>query len=249
MNASKKEKALVVALTLSIAAFVVALGSLAYGYTTIKTFRSETLFNTKVSKGIEAYIADQQAKQNQPPEAAKEVTEVSVDNDPMMGDKDAPVTVIEFSDYQCPFCGKFYSNVMPSLIEKYVKTGKVRFVYRDFPLSFHPLAQPAANATECAREQGGDEMYFKFHDQVFTNQPSLSLENLKKWGKDLGLDTAKFNACIDENRYAKEIEKDAADGQAAGVSGTPATFVNGRLVSGAVPFSVFEKAIEEELAK
>ena len=131
-------------------------------------------------------------------------------------------------------------------MKEYVETGKAKFVFRDYPLEFHPEAQKAAEASECAHEQG---KFWEYHDKIFENQQSLSVANEKQWAKDLGLDSAKFDNCLDSGKYAEEVKKDAAEGSAAGVSGTPGFFVNNQIISGAVPFEVFKQAIEAELAK
>jgi len=176
---------------------------------------------------------------------AAPIVDVSADDDAMKGDENAPVTIIEFSDFQCPFCARFYTDTLPELDEKYIKTGKVKLVYRDFPLeNIHPNARPAAEAAECAHEQG---KYYQFHDKLFENQQDLSVENYKKWAAELKLKTTQFNNCVDSKKYADEVTKDLADGSEAGVTGTPAFFVNGRFISGAQPFSVFEGLIEEAL--
>lgn len=167
------------------------------------------------------------------------------DDDPALGDPNAPVTMVEFADFQCPFCGRMFSDTLPQIKEKYVKTGKVKFVYRDFPLSsIHPFAQKAAEAGECADDQG---KFWQLHDIIYTRQQQLSHENLKKWAEEVGLNTAQFSQCLDSGKYADEVVKDLQDGQNAGVTGTPATFVNGRLVSGALPYAQFEVVIEEAL--
>jgi protein-disulfide isomerase len=171
--------------------------------------------------------------------------EVSIDDDYVKGDPDAPITIVEFSDFECPFCGKFYSQTLPSIQQKYIDTGKVKFVYRDFPLDFHKSAQKAAEAAQCAGDQG---KYWEFHDKIFENQPSLNLENLKQWAVDLGLNTNEFNQCLDSGKHYEEVQKDMKDGADAGVRGTPAFFINGVFLSGAQPFSAFEKIIEEELS-
>lgn len=172
---------------------------------------------------------------------------VSVDDDPMLGDPSAPVTIIEFGDFQCPFCARLFQETLPQLKEQYVKTGKVRFVYRDFPLSsIHNLAQSSAEAAECADEQG---KFWPYHDILYGRQDALSVDNFKRWAAELGLNTQEFNVCLDSGRYSAEVEKDYNDGIAAGVTGTPGTFINGRLVRGAVPFDDFKAIIEEELAK
>jgi len=172
--------------------------------------------------------------------------DVSVDDDAVKGDLDAPVTIIEFSDYECPFCGRHYRDTLPQIISEYVDTGKVKLIFRDFPLGFHSKAQKAGEAAECAGEQG---KYWEMHDKLFDNQDALSVDDLKAYAKELKLNTAKFDACLDNGDMEDEVKQDLADGQAAGVSGTPASFINGRFVSGAQPFSAFKKIIDEELAK
>ena len=177
--------------------------------------------------------------------APAKVMDVSVDDDPALGNADAPVTMVEFSDYQCPFCGKFFTETEGQLRKDYVETGKVKLVYRDFPLEFHPEAEPAALAADCANEQG---KFWEYHDLLFTNQAELSDTNYKKWAADLGLDTAKFNKCYKNLKYLDEVKKDMADGQKYGVSGTPAFFINGKMISGAQPYTVFQQEIEAALA-
>ncbi len=175
-----------------------------------------------------------------------EKIEVSADDDAFLGKEDAPITIVEFSDFQCPFCSRFDEDTLPELKEKYIDTGKVKFVYRDYPLEFHQYAQKAAEASECADEQG---KYWEYHDILFKNQDKLTVDDLKKYTAELKLDTTKFNECLDSSKYKEEVEKDFNDGQSYGVSGTPAFFVNGILISGAQPFSAFEEIIEQELNK
>jgi len=178
--------------------------------------------------------------------------DVSVDDDPSIGPADAPITIIEFSDFQCPFCNR----VQPTIKQILTTYGnKVRLVYRDFPLSFHQNAQKAAEASECVHEQdtanndANYTLFWKYHDILFQNQDSLDTDNLKQYAIDIGLDSTTFNACLDSGKYRSEVQKDTADGSNAGVSGTPAFFVNGQLVSGAQPFSAFKTIIDAELAK
>ncbi|MFH1134169.1 MAG: thioredoxin domain-containing protein [Nanoarchaeota archaeon] len=166
------------------------------------------------------------------------------DDDAVHGSADAPVTMIEFSEYQCPYCARFVQQTLPQIEEKYIKTGKVKHIFRDFPLGFHQNAQKAAEAAECAGEQG---KYYEMHDKLFANQADLGVDNYKKWAQELGLNTGDFNTCLDSGRMAAEIQKDMADGQAAGVRGTPAFLINGQLVSGAQPFASFETVIEAKL--
>ncbi len=170
---------------------------------------------------------------------------VSADDDPVLGKSNAPVTIVEFSDFECPFCGRHFSQTHPDIVKNYIDTGKVKLVYRDFPLSFHPNAEKAAEAAECANEQG---KFWEMHDKLFSNQQSLSVANYKQWAKDLKLDSAKFDSCLDSGKYASEIAKDEADGTKYGVSGTPSFFIDGQLLVGAQPYSAFQQAIDAALA-
>jgi protein-disulfide isomerase len=181
------------------------------------------------------------AKATQP---QQQITEAGIDDDHIFGDENAPVTIIEFSDYECPFCGRFYQQTLPQIKSNYIETGKVRLVYRDFPLSFHPNAQKAAEAAECAGEQG---KYFEMHDRLFEKGVSGGVDSFKQYAAELGLNADTFNVCLDSGQMASEVQKDFADGQAAGVTGTPGFFINGKLVEGAQPFEVFAQIIEKEL--
>ena len=186
-------------------------------------------------------------------DVAGDIKAVSTDDDAYLGDKDAPVVIVEFSDFQCPFCRSFWRDTLPLIKSEYIDTGKVRFVYRDFPLDMHPGAMPAAQATECAEEQG---KFWEMHDKIFIEQDKqgggtvqFGADDIKKWAAGIGLNISALNSCLDSQKYAEEVKKDQNDGQTAGVSGTPAFFINGRLVVGAQPFSVFKTIIDEELAK
>ena len=159
-----------------------------------------------------------------------------LDDDAVKGDEDAPVTIIEWSDFECPFCARFYRDTLPLIEEEYIKTGKVKLVFRDFPLSFHQNAQKAAEAAECAGEQG---KFWEMHDLLFEQGVEGGTVGFKQYAKQLGLNTAKFNECLDSGAMASEVRKDTADGAAAGIQGTPGFLINGKLVSGAQPFSSF----------
>lgn len=169
-----------------------------------------------------------------------------VDDDTIKGDSDAPVTIVEWSDFECPYCTRFYTQTFGQIDEQYIKTGKVKMVFRDFPLSFHTNAQKAAEAAECAGEQG---KFWEMHNALFDNGVSGGVSSFKQFAEDLGLNTADFNDCLDSNDMASEVAKDMQDGQAAGIRGTPGFVINGKLVSGAQPFSVFQQIIEAELQK
>lgn len=170
---------------------------------------------------------------------------------PMKGDVNAPVTVIEFSDFQCPYCEKAYSDAVKGIEENYVKSGKVKFYYMNFPLSFHPEAMPAANAALCFEKVkgGSDVEFYKYHDKLFENQGSLSDANYKKWARELGANGAQFDACQSAMEFEDKINAEMAYGSQLGVTGTPGFFVNGVFLEGAYPYAQFETLIEEELAK
>ena len=168
-----------------------------------------------------------------------------MDDDAVSGKADAPVTIVEFSDYECPFCEKFYSQTLPQIEAKYIETGKVNLVFRDFPLGFHQNAQKAAEAAECAGAQG---KYFEMHNKLFDSGVKGGLSSYKQMASEMGLNTAEFNACLDSGEMANEVKKDMAAGSQLGVSGTPAFFINGKLLVGAQPFPIFEQAIEQALA-
>lgn len=169
---------------------------------------------------------------------------VSADDDPVKGSSDAPVTMIEFSDYECPFCARYYLQTFPQIDENYIQTGKIKLIFRDYPLGFHQYAKPAAEAAECANEQG---KFWEYHDKLFQNQESLDNPSLKQYAVDLGLDATAFNECLDSEIMASEVEKDFQDGVSYGIKGTPTFFINGIKVVGAQPYEVFEQIIEQEL--
>lgn len=165
-------------------------------------------------------------------------------DDAALGDAKAPVTLVEFSDFQCPFC----QRVMPTLKRiKETYGDRVRIVWKDFPLTaIHPQAFKAAEAGQCAREQG---KFWEYHDRLFANQQALEPEMLKKYAADTGLDAAKFNACFDTAKYGDRVQEQMGIGARLGVGSTPTVFVNGRLVSGAQPYEVFVGIIDEELSR
>lgn len=168
---------------------------------------------------------------------------VSTDGDPSIGPVDAPVTVVEFSDYQCPYCQAWYQQTFDQLMANY--PDKIRFVYRDLPLPGHPESLPAAEAANCAGEQGA---YWKFHNALFSGQYQLGRAAYEQYAVDLGLDTAAFTACLDDHHTQAEVKADAADATRLGLTGTPSFVINGRILIGAVPFDQFKAIIDEELA-
>jgi len=148
---------------------------------------------------------------------------INLGNSPVKGKADAPVTLLEYSDYQCPFCARVFNDVLPTLQEEYIDSGKMKFVMREYPLSnLHKDATNAAIAAECAGVQG---KYWSMHDLLYANQKELGVDNLKTFAADIGLDTAKFNACLDGKETEKEVRADMASGAKLGVRGTPGFFL------------------------
>ena len=168
----------------------------------------------------------------------------------VLGEQNAPVTVVEYGDFQCPFCGKFFKDTEPALRDKYIKTGKIKFIYRDFAF----LGQEsfwAAAAARCAGEQG---KYWEYHDYLYgnqrgENQGAFSKNNLKSFAASLSLEKEKFNSCLDSDRYLEEIQKETKAGGEAGVTGTPTNFINGTPYVGALPTATFTQIIDDELNK
>lgn len=194
------------------------------------------------------------------------IIRAQIDDDAMIGDENAPVTIIEFSDYQCPYCRKHWTETYSLIKSQYIDIGKVRLVFRDLPLTgLHPMAMSSAIAAECVREKGGDEAYFEYHDKLFSEQNILdsgdpqgsvtrtvtyTTENLKTWAKEVGYD---ISSCLDSGKFASEVQKDISDATSSGFQGTPGFVVmktgdsQGIALRGAYPFSSFQQAIESLL--
>lgn len=147
---------------------------------------------------------------------------VAFDDDPVKGDPDAPVTIVEFSDYQCPFCRKFHNEVLPRIEEEYISAGKVRYIFRDFPLRFHEKAIPAAVAANCAGEQG---KYWVMNDFLFNNPSRLDKDSTLASTRELGIDEDKFRECINNEEQVEEVKSDLEMGRKYGVRGTPSFFI------------------------
>ena len=169
---------------------------------------------------------------------------------PVLGDNKAKVTVVEFADFQCPFCEQWFSNVEASLIKDYVNTGKVKFAFRNYAF----LGQEstwAAEASYCANEQG---KFWDYHDYLYKHQGqensgAFSKANLEQFAADMGLNTSQFNQCLESDKYASQVASEVKEGQTAGVNGTPTSFVDGQSVVGAQPYATFKTLIDQELAK
>ncbi len=198
-------------------------------------------------------LQKQLAQRQAPPDPAAPVT-MSVGDGPALGSADAPITIVEFSDYQCPFCKRHFANTLSALQAGYIDTGKVRYVFRDFPLdSIHPYARKAAEAARCAGDQG---KFWDMHDMMFANQGALMQDNLKRFARDMKLEGDAFDACLDGGKYAKTVEADVAAGSAAGVTGTPKFFIGKAksdgmmaavVIKGAQPVAAFSQVIDRLL--
>lgn len=177
--------------------------------------------------------------------------DIDVNHAPVRGDKNARLVLVEFSDYQCPFCGRFEHSVMPQLERDYVDTGKMKVIFMNFPLPMHSHAKAAAAAAECAGDQG---KYWEMHDKLFANQRALSNADLDKYAQDLGLDSKEFRSCLSSGRHDQLIERDMAEGVQAGINGTP-SFLLGyvepgdkvkalKKIIGVQPYASYKAAID-----
>ena len=193
---------------------------------------------------LSGYVAWGREPKSSPDAQAVQRYDVPVDDDPILGPKKAEITLIEFSDYECPYCQKWHNEVFERLMDEF--PGKIRFVYRDFPLSsIHPNAEPAAEAANCAFEQG---KFWEFHDKLFGGELGLGASAYMQYAQELGLDMNKFEECFDSARYQQEVRADLEWATNLGVRSTPTFFLNGIPIVGAQPFEVFKQVVEKELA-
>jgi len=168
----------------------------------------------------------------------------------MLGDKNAPITIVEYTDYQCPFCQRFHLSAYPEIKKQYIDTGKVRFFSKDLPLDFHPNAMRAAQAARCAAEQG---KFWEIRDTMGANPDKLDMGHIMGFAADLKLDTQKFQECVNSDRYKEKVQADVAEAMRVGANGTPAFVVgkstgngvDGELVVGAMPFAMFDEKIKQ----
>ncbi len=213
---------------------------------------SEEDLDDAISK-LELKLLQNQLPTKQPTAPVK----ISIDDDPIIGNLDAPITIVEFSDFQCPFCARFHTQTLPLLLEEYIEQGKVKLVFRDFPIqSIHPNALPASVAAECANEQG---KFREMHDILFEKQTQwnkLDTDNalslFSQYATDMKLDQEKFDSCLTSGKFIPEIKKDLDDGRDYGVTGTPGFFVGNDNIGyvelkGAQPFESFKKIIDAQL--
>jgi protein-disulfide isomerase len=171
-------------------------------------------------------------------------TEISFAGEPFRGSEKAPVTIVKFEDFQCPFCKQIQPTVN-ALLSRY--DGKVRLVHKDLPLeSLHPQARQAAEAARCAHEQG---KFWEYHDKLYANAPKASADDLKSYAKDVGLNADSFDRCFASGKYKEVVQRDLNEGAQLGLTGTPTFFINGREISGNQPSEAFETIIDEELAR
>ena len=213
---------------------------------------SEKELNDAIAK-LELKILQNQlpTKQQSPP------LKISEDNDPIIGNMDAEITIIEFSDFQCPFCARFHVQTLPTIMDEYINKGTVKLVFRDFPIqSIHPNALPASVAAECANEQ---KKFKEMHDVLFEKQNEWSNQNIEsvmntfsQYASDLGLEEKAFDSCLKNGKYIEEIQKDLDDGRTYGISGTPGFFIGNEQIGfielkGAQPFENFKKVIDNQL--
>lgn len=199
---------------------------------------------------IQRLLAGRGARAEQP----QIPTKVGIAGSPMLGEKDAPVTIAEFSDYQCPYCGRFFSSTFSALKTNYIDTGKVRYVFRDFPIEqIHGQARKAHEAAYCAGDQG---KYWEMHDLLFQNQAELKIDMLKRFAEKLRLGPNAFATCLATDKYAGEVDRNLREGTALNVSGTPTFFIgkstsddafDGASLVGAQPIGAFRAAIDDLL--
>jgi len=203
----------------------------------------------KMANALQGLMRGAEAPQPQtqePGPGEKMVEGVTQGTNPVKGkNNNAPVLLVEFSDFQCPYSRTFHQEIFPQIEKEYITTGKIRYAYRDFPFDLHPLAKGAAMACRCAGKQG---KYWQMFDKLMLNT-ALDTESIKKYAQEIGSDTTKLELCLSDQKITGEVDRDLEEGAKLGVRGTPSFFINGRFVVGGYPFDVFKKIIEEELKK
>jgi protein-disulfide isomerase len=218
----------------------------------LKAIKRELSEIKKEIKALKSLVESRPTQKASPP--PKPATgKTGIKDDPFIGSPNAPLVLVEFSDYQCPFCSRFFQNTLPRIKKEYIDTGKVKYVFKDFPLGFHKEAQKAAEAAHCAGEGG---KYWEMHDLIFENQKQMLVPNLIDHAKNLNLNVEDFKRCLQDDRYAQGIKKDMEAGRASGVTGTPSFLlgrvndmgeVEGRVIRGARPYEAFKTEIEAAL--
>ncbi|MFO1430557.1 MAG: DsbA family protein [Candidatus Competibacteraceae bacterium] len=205
---------------------------------------------------IKQFLQAARQQAARPPGAQPIDAIVPIDKAPTKGQADAKLVLVEFSDYQCPFCQRSFQSVLPQVDKDYIQTGKLKYVFQDFPLEeLHKNAFKAAEAAHCAGDQG---KYWEMHDRLFSNQQALAPENLTAYAESLGLNRDSFQQCLDSDKYAAQVREDMSQGQQLGVQGTPTFFLGTatadgkvkavRVLRGALPYPAFKEAIDGLLA-
>jgi len=223
-----------------------------YVTNTNSNYISQEELDESISK-LELKMLQDRLDKNQPMNPVK----ISSDNDPVIGSHDAAITIIEFSDFQCPFCARFHIQTLPIIMDEYINEGKVKLVFRDFPIqSIHPNAVPASVAAECANEQ---EKFKEMHDMLFERQnewnnqeTSGAMELFNQYAREMELKQEQFESCLTSAKYVEEIKKDLNDGRTYGITGTPGFFIGNDEIGfvelkGAQPFESFKKVIDNQL--
>ena len=222
----------------------------------ISNFNSDKISQEELDNAIaklELKILEKQLPTNQPALPLK----ISSENNPVIGNPDAPITIIEFSDFQCPFCAKFHMQTLPTIMDEYINKGTVKLVFRDFPIqSIHPNAVPASIAAECANEQGEFEqmyhMLFEKQKEWSNLETAYAITAFNQYASELQLNEEKFDSCIKNVKYIEEVQKDLNEGRTYGVTGTPGFFIGNEKIGfvelkGAQPFESFKKVINSQL--
>lgn len=215
--------------------------------TNLKEQARRFLVGQDISRQVDLWLAVQKDKHQVEVSLAEPKEprfEVNIDNVAYRGGKDAKVTIVEFSDFECPYCVRVNETLLQ--LGK-IYGDKIKVVYKHFPLSIHPGAEKAAEASLCAQEQGMDKFWL-LHDKMFANQRNLSVGVIKDFAKELKLDSERFNQCLTSAKFAQQVADDISEGIALGVNSTPAFFINGRSIKGNLPLEFFRKVIDEELA-
>lgn len=239
-----------------IGSFIIAIAILFSGG--IIKFKGSTTKSATAAQTAQAPAA--QVPQAGAPAQPSGPVKVASADAPVLGNKSAPVTLIEFSDFECPFCKRSFDQLLPELKKNYIDTGKLKLVYRNLALSFHQNAHKEAQAALCARDQGGDSTFFKFHDAIFTkttsNGTGLALDQLPVIAGNVGLNVSQFQSCLDSGKYKDYVDKDITYAAQVGANGTPTWFVgkstadgtiDGQIIVGAQPFSAFQPTIDNLL--
>jgi protein-disulfide isomerase len=211
---------------------------------------SDDELDKRIAAGIEKYVQEQTNGSTEP----TYIENASIDDDPVLGDEKAPVTMIVFSDFQCPGCAYFDQNYLPQVKKDFIDTGLIKFVPRDLPLDMHADAIPAAIAAGCAREQGGDTKYFEFHSAIFAKHTpdqavNLSADVLNSIAKDLSLNMTEFTSCLSNVDIRNEVLDDAADATEYGIQATPSFILNGKYQRG-IPqtYEAFKQILDQAVA-